>query len=102
MVGDGPPLVLDRTGSESYATTATRYNVHRRTKPRGLAGRRRRRRLSSGTPISNAEPKSRPCFFAVILLGDTATALGKKASTTQAVQPRQLSLLRVNVTGQGI
>src|SRR5438270_7775301 len=40
-------------------------------------------------------------LFAVTLLGDTATLWAKKESTTQAVQPRQLSLLRVNVTGQG-
>src|SRR5881394_3695317 len=40
-------------------------------------------------------------LFAVTLLGGTATLWAKKESTTQAVQPRQLSLLRVNVTGQG-
>src|SRR5213082_1920559 len=40
-------------------------------------------------------------LFAVTLLGDTPTLWAKKQSTTQAVQPRQLSLLRVNVTGQG-
>jgi S1-C subfamily serine protease len=40
-------------------------------------------------------------LIALVLLGDTATLWAKKASTTQAVQPRQLSLLRVNVTGQG-
>jgi len=42
-----------------------------------------------------------PFLFAVILLGSTATVWAKKQSTTQAVQPRQLSLVRVNVTGQG-
>src|SRR5436189_1606470 len=40
-------------------------------------------------------------LFAVTLLDGTATLWAKKESTTQAVQPRQLSLLRVNVTGQG-
>jgi len=42
-----------------------------------------------------------PFLFAVILLGSTATVWAKKQSTTQVVQPRQLSLVRVNVTGQG-
>src|SRR4026209_249970 len=41
------------------------------------------------------------CLFAFILLSSTATVWAKKQSATQAVQPRQLSLLRVNVTGQG-
>src|SRR5256886_7125149 len=40
-------------------------------------------------------------LIAIVLLGGTAMLWAKKASTTQAVQPRQLSLLRVNVTGQG-
>src|SRR5438874_8009227 len=40
-------------------------------------------------------------LFAVTLLGGSATLWAKKEPTTQAVQPRQLSLLRVNVTGQG-
>src|SRR5204862_6329173 len=40
-------------------------------------------------------------LFAVTLLDATTTLWAKKESTTQAVQPRQLSLLRVNVTGQG-
>src|SRR5438034_10153756 len=40
-------------------------------------------------------------LYAVTLLGATTTLWAKKESTTQAVQPRQLSLLRVNVTGQG-
>src|SRR5712672_4865674 len=40
-------------------------------------------------------------LIAIVLLGDTATLWAKKAPTTQVVQPRQLSLLRVNVTGQG-
>src|ERR1700745_1928693 len=39
------------------------------------------------------------CFL--LLLGLTPTVWAKKESTTKAVQPRQLSLLRVNVTGQG-
>jgi S1-C subfamily serine protease len=39
------------------------------------------------------------CFL--LLLGTTPTVWAKKESTTKAVQPRQLSLLRVNVTGQG-
>src|SRR5438874_9783544 len=38
------------------------------------------------------------CFL--LLLGVTPTVWAKKESTTKAVQPRQLSLLRVNVTGQ--
>src|SRR5216117_3170585 len=40
-------------------------------------------------------------LFAVTLLDATTTLWAKKGSITQAVQPRQLSLLRVNVTGQG-
>src|SRR5437870_13231424 len=39
-------------------------------------------------------------FLALVLLGGTATVFAKKQSVTQAVQPRELSLLRVNVTGQ--
>src|SRR5216117_1287805 len=40
-------------------------------------------------------------FLVLLLLGVTPTVWAKKESTTKAVQPRQLSLLRVNVTGQG-
>src|SRR6267154_2622411 len=40
-------------------------------------------------------------FLALALLGSPATVFAKKQPVTQAVQPRQLSLLRVNVTGQG-
>src|SRR5437016_7036484 len=36
----------------------------------------------------------------LVLLGSTATSFAKKQSVIQAVQPRELSLLRVNVTGQ--
>src|SRR6478736_9703472 len=44
----------------------------------------------------------RVAFFLVLLLLDVSpTVWAKKESTTKAVQPRQLSLLRVNVTGQG-
>src|SRR5436190_18482896 len=44
----------------------------------------------------------RVAFFLVLLLVDVSpTVWAKKESTTKAVQPRQLSLLRVNVTGQG-
>src|SRR5438309_11575073 len=39
------------------------------------------------------------CFL--VLLGVTPTVWAKQESTTKAVQPHQLSLLRVNVTGQG-
>src|SRR5256714_8108733 len=39
-------------------------------------------------------------FLALVLLGSPATVFAKKQSVTQAVQPRELSLLRVNVTGQ--
>src|SRR6266571_1716928 len=46
--------------------------------------------------------QNRVAFFLVLLLlGVTSTVWAKKESTTKAVQPRQLSLLRVNVTGQG-
>src|SRR5256885_4825045 len=44
--------------------------------------------------------KIRVAFF-LLLLGVIPTVWAKKESTTKAVQPRQLSLLRVNVTGQG-
>src|SRR5436190_7282168 len=37
----------------------------------------------------------------LVLLGSSGPLWAKKQSTTQAVQPRELSLLRVNVTGQG-
>src|SRR5207302_10468091 len=40
-------------------------------------------------------------LLALVLLGGAATVFAKKQSVTQAVQPRELSLLRVNVTGQG-
>ena len=44
----------------------------------------------------------RVAFFLILLLLDVSpTVWAKKESTTKAVQPRQLSLLRVNVTGQG-
>src|SRR5436189_4465517 len=37
----------------------------------------------------------------LVLLSSIGPLWAKKQSTTQAVQPRELSLLRVNVTGQG-
>src|SRR3989440_4388274 len=39
-------------------------------------------------------------LLALVLLGGAATVFAKKQLVTQAVQPRELSLLRVNVTGQ--
>src|SRR6266480_4791425 len=39
-------------------------------------------------------------LLALVLLGSPATVFAKKQLVTQAVQPRELSLLRVNVTGQ--
>ncbi len=43
---------------------------------------------------------TRPLLALALVLLSGAAALAKKEAT-QAVQPRQLSLVRVNVTGQG-
>ena len=40
-------------------------------------------------------------LFAVFCCYEVTNAFGKKDVTQVAVQPRQLSLVRVNVTGQG-
>src|ERR1700730_14856776 len=74
------------------------------------AGRRKSRRgeLVCAASVSNRE-RCRiyqiicrsALLLALVLFGSTATVLAKKQSTTQVVQPRELSLLRVNVTGQG-
>src|SRR5712671_338950 len=44
--------------------------------------------------------KRHALLLALVLLASTATSFAKKQSVIQAVQPRELSLLRVNVTGQ--
>src|SRR6266403_1307478 len=61
---------------------------------------RRRRQLNPRSHVLSMQTRH-ALLIAIVLLGDTATLWAKKTSTTQAVQPRQLSLLRVNVTGQG-
>src|SRR5207302_3769798 len=61
---------------------------------------RRRRQLNPRSHVLSMRTRH-ALLIAIDLLGGTATLWAKKTSTTQAVQPRQLSLLRVNVTGQG-
>src|SRR6266550_4605318 len=61
---------------------------------------RRRRQLNPRSHVLSMRTRH-ALLIAIVLLGGTATLWAKKASITQAVQPRQLSLLRVNVTGQG-
>ncbi|PYI75812.1 MAG: hypothetical protein DMF04_09500, partial [Verrucomicrobia bacterium] len=45
--------------------------------------------------------QTRAATVLLLLLSSIGPLWAKKQSTTQAVQPRELSLLRVNVTGQG-
>src|SRR6266550_273289 len=61
---------------------------------------RRRRQLNPRSHVLSMRTRH-TLLIALVLLGDTATVFAKKQSVTQAVQPRQLSLVRVNVTGQG-
>ena len=63
---------------------------------------RRRRQLNPRSHVLRYADQSHALLIALVLLGGTATVWAKKQSATQAVQPRQLSLLRVNVTGPGI
>src|SRR6476619_5762630 len=60
---------------------------------------RRRRQLNPRSHVLSMQTRH-ALLIALVLLGDTATVFAKKQSVTQAVQPRELSLLRVNVTGQ--
>src|SRR6478609_5405027 len=60
---------------------------------------RRRRLLNPRRHVLSMQTRH-VLLIALVLLSDTATVFAKKQSVTKAVQPRELSLLRVNVTGQ--
>ena len=102
MIGDGPPLVLDRAEVEAARERIkTRYNVVKE------------QNLNEQPPAQTADRRGakvmrRACLpltaLALGLLATSGFAQKPKAapviSTVPAVKPKELSLVRVNVTGQ--
>src|SRR5438093_5033211 len=87
--------------SKARASEFAAVTTGAQSKPLRNSQSRQRRRQAQEPHTPRMRTKILSFLFAVTLLDGTATLWAKKESTTQAVQPRQLSLLRVNVTGQG-
>ena len=98
MIGDGPPLVLDRNKVEAARERIkTRYNV---LKEQNLE--ESPRRASQPQRIKTKMRRHSFITFSIVLVA-VSGALAKKepAIPTTATKPKQVALVRVNVTGQG-
>ena len=97
MIGDGPPLVLDRKEVEAARERIkTRYNV--------VAEQNLDEQSPPAKPRRDSQTRLKMSRISLLIFALFCSSLilaeAKKAPVQTAVKPKELSLVRVNVTGQ--